>query len=290
MKPDSSSHAYKYECFDVGISGGVAHVQMKRPQALNSMIPSFWRDLPAIVKDIDEGARARCIVISSTGKHFSAGMDLAAFSGDETPGTTEAEANGAGQAFRRHIQFLQEAFSCLDEARMPVLVAIQGGCIGGAVDMTSACDIRYATKDAFFCIQEINIGMTADVGTFPRLCKLIPEGWVRELAYTGRRLPAETALRIGLVNAVFDTHEEMLAQVLGTAREIASKAPLAIAGSKEMINYARDHTLRDGLDYIATWQLGMFSPALLQEAVKARQESREAIFPNLIGISAHWGG
>ena len=168
---------------------------------------------------------------------------------------------------------------------MPVLVAIQGGCIGGAVDMTSACDIRYATADAFFCIQEINIGMTADVGTFPRLCKLIPEGWVRELAYTGRRLPAQRAKEIGLVNEVYATHEELLERVLETAREIASKAPLAVAGSKVMINYARDHSIADGLDYIATWQVGMFAPAHMQEAFKARQEKREADFPDLIPAS-----
>jgi enoyl-CoA hydratase len=280
--------AATYECFDVSIAGGVAHIQLKRPEAMNSMTRAFWNELPAIVKDIDDNARARCIVISSTGKHFSAGMDLAVFATGGTinggAGVTEAERQTAGESFRYHVRSLQDAFSCLDQARMPVLAAIQGGCIGGAVDMTSACDIRYATKDAFFCIQEINIGMTADVGTFPRLCKLIPEGWVRELAYTGRRLPAQKAMEIGLVNALYDTHEELVASTLETAREIASKAPLAVAGSKVMINYARDHTIKDGLDYIATWQVGMFSPALMQEAFKAKQEKRDADFPDLIPL------
>jgi enoyl-CoA hydratase len=280
--------AAAYDCFDVSIEGGVAHIQMKRPDAFNSMTRAFWNELPAIVKDIDDNARARCIVISSTGKHFSAGMDLAVFGsgigGGGTAGATEADRQTAGESFRYHVRSLQDSFSCLDQARMPVLAAIQGGCIGGAVDMTSACDIRYATRDAFFCIQEINIGMTADVGTFPRLCKLIPEGWVRELAYTGRRLPAQKALEIGLVNALYDTHEDLVAGVMETAREIASKAPLAVAGSKVMINYARDHTIGDGLDYIATWQVGMFSPALMQEAFKAKQEKREADFPDLIPL------
>ncbi len=276
------------ECFDVTIEGDVAHIQLKRPDAMNAMIRAFWNELPVIVKDIDENARARCIVISSTGKHFSAGMDLSVFATGGTigveAGATEAERQTAGESFRYHVRSLQDSFSCLDQARMPVLVAIQGGCIGGAVDMTSACDIRYATKDAFFCIQEINIGMTADVGTFPRLCKLIPEGWVRELAYTGRRLPAQKALEIGLVNALFDTQEDLVAYVLETAREIASKAPLAVTGSKVMINYARDHTIKDGLDYIATWQAGMFSPALMEEAFKAKQEKREPNFPDLIPL------
>jgi enoyl-CoA hydratase len=276
--------AAAYECFDVSIEGGVAHIRMKRPDAFNSMIRAFWNELPAIVKDIDENARARCIVISSTGKHFSAGMDLAVFATGGTTGETAADRQTAGESFRFHVKSLQDSFSCLDEARMPVLVAIQGGCIGAGVDMTSACDVRYATRDAFFCIQEINIGMTADVGTFPRLCKLIPEGWVRELAYTGRRLPADKAKAVGLVNEVYDTHEELVAAVLETAREIASKAPLAVAGSKAMINYARDHTIKDSLDYIAVWQVGMFAPAHMQEAFKAKQEKRDGDFPDLLPL------
>ena len=164
---------------------------------------------------------------------------------------------------------------------MPVIAAIQGGCIGGAVDFTSACDIRYCTADAFFTIMEINIGMTADVGTFPRLCKLIPEGWVRELAYTGRRLPAQRAKEIGLVNEVFDTHEALLAHVMETAREIASKPPLAVAGSKVMVNYARDHSIKDALDYIAVWQTGMFAPQHMMESFAAKQEKRAPDYPDL---------
>ncbi len=273
-----------YECFDVEIEHHVAHIRLKRPDAFNSMVRAFWNELPAIVKDINDNARARCIVISSTGKHFCSGMDLAVFGSGGTAGASDADRQTSGESFRYHVKVLQDAFSCLDEARMPVLVAIQGGCIGGAVDMTSACDIRYATTDAFFCIQEINIGMTADVGTFPRLCKLIPEGHVRELAYTGRRLTAQRAKEIGLVNEVFDTHEALLSYVMETAREIASKAPLAVAGSKVMINYARDHTIKDGLDYIALWNVGMFAPPHMQEAFKAKQEKREGNFPDLIPL------
>jgi enoyl-CoA hydratase len=276
--------AAAYECFDVSIEAGVAHIVLKRPDAFNSMVRAFWNELPSIVRDIDQNAKARCIVISSTGKHFSAGMDLAVFATGGTTGSAGADRQTAGESFRRHVHSLQATFSCLDEARMPVLVAIQGGCIGGAVDMTSACDIRYATRDAFFCIQEINIGMTADVGTFPRLCKLIPEGWVRELAYTGRRLPAQKAKEIGLVNELFDTHEELIAFTLATAREIASKAPLAVAGSKVMINYARDHSIKDALDYIAVWQAGMFSPPHMQEAFLAKQEKRDGVFADLLPL------
>jgi enoyl-CoA hydratase len=269
-----------WTCFDVTIQDHVAHIQLKRPEAMNTMVREFWNELPAIVRDIDDNARARCIVISSTGKHFCAGMDLAVFAGG---GSTSAAASQDrhinAEAMRYHVKTLQDAFSCLDEARMPVIAAIQGGCVGGAVDMTSACDIRYC--NAFFVIQEINIGMTADVGTFPRLCKLIPEGWVRELAYTGRRLPAHRAREIGLVNETFDSHEEVVAHALATAREIAGKAPLAVTGSKVMINYARDHTIKDGLDYIAVWQTAMFSGPHMAEAFKAKAEKRDGDFPDL---------
>jgi enoyl-CoA hydratase len=270
-------------CFDVTLEGGVAHIQMSRPQAFNSMNPAFWNELPIIVRQINDQALARCIVISSTGKHFSAGMELSVFDGAGSTGA-QTDRHTAMESFRHHVHHLQDTFTCLDQARMPVLVAIQGGCIGGAVDMVSACDIRYASTDAWFCIQEINIGMTADVGTFPRLCGLIPQGWVREMAFTGRRLSAQKAKEIGLVNELFDSHEALLAHVMETAREIASKAPLAVTGSKVMINYARDHSIKDSLDYIATWQTGMFSGRDMAEAFKAKAEKRDAQFEDLVPI------
>ena len=281
-----------YDCFNVTIEGGVAHIQLKRPEAMNSMVRAFWRELPEIVNDIDENAKARCIVISSTGKHFSAGMDLAVFAGAGLPGGDGAKQDRhvVAEAARHSLKYLHRSFSCLDEVRIPVLAAIQGGCIGGAVDMISACDMRYCTADAFFCIQEINIGMTADVGTFPRLCNLIPQGWVRELAYTGRRLPAPRAKEIGLVNEVFDTHEALVEHVLATAREIASKSPLAVTGSKAMINYAREHDTEDALDYLAVWQAAMFSPPHMGEAFVAKKEGREANFPDLLPKSKSLAG
>ena len=283
-----------YECFNVTIEGGVAHLQLKRPEAMNSMIRAFWRELPEIINDIDDNAKARCIVISSTGKHFSAGMDLAVFTGGDSPvaGASAGKQDRyvAAETARHGLRNLHKSFSCLDEIRIPVLVAIQGGCIGGAVDMVSACDIRYCTADAFFCIQEINIGMTADVGTFPRLCKLIPQGWVRELSYTGRRLPAARAKEIGLVNEVFDTQEALVEHVLATAKEIASKSPLAVTGSKVMINYAREHNTEDALDYLAIWQSSMFSGPHMGEAFVAKREGREANFPDLLPKSKSLAG
>ena len=268
-------------CFAVTIENNVAHIVLNRPEAFNAMPRPFWNELPIIVNDINDDAKARVIVISSTGKHFTAGMDNSVFTDGAGLSASGGDQYTRAEAFRQFVLTLQGSFSCLDEARIPVIAAIQGGCIGAGVDMTSACDIRYCTEDAFFQIAEINIGMTADVGTFPRLCKLIPEGWVRELAYAGRRLPAAKAKEIGLVNDTFATQDAMLAHVMDLAHEIAAKAPVAVAGSKRMINYARDHSIADGLDYIATWQAGMFSPPHMADAFAAKAQKREPNFPDL---------
>jgi enoyl-CoA hydratase len=264
---------------DVTVADKVAHLRLNRPEAGNAMDPAFWRELPRIVRELDAGGGVRCLVLSGEGRHFTTGMDLSVLSGLEGP--RGADAAVAAEAFRSVVLRLQDAFTALEQARFPVLAAVHGACVGAGVDMISACDVRYAAGDAFFQVQEINIGMTADVGTFPRLCRLLPDGWVRELAYTGRRLDARTAERLGLVNAVFDTRETMLEQVLAVAREIAAKSPLAVAGSKRMINYAHDHTTADALDYVATWNAAMLSPEHIAEAFRARQEGRAAEHPDL---------
>ncbi len=268
-------------CFKVSIENNVAHIVLNRPEAFNAMPRPFWNELPVIVNDINDNAKARVIVISSTGKHFTAGMDISVFTDGDGVSASGGDQYSRAEAFRQFVLTLQGSFNCLDNARIPVIAAIQGGCIGAGVDMTSACDIRFCTNDAFFQIAEINIGMTADVGTFPRLCKLIPEGWVRELAYSGRRLPAEKAKAIGLVNETFATQDAMISYVLELAREIAEKAPVAVAGSKRMINHARDHSIADGLDYIATWQAGMFSPPHMMEAFAAKAQKRAPEFADL---------
>lgn len=268
-------------CFNVKIENRIAHIVMNRPEAMNSMIRAFWNELPAIVREIDAEAQARVIVISAEGKHFTSGMDVSVFSDDSSLGAAKGDRYVIAETFRHFVMLLQKSFSCLEEARMPVLAAIQGGCVGGGVDMTSACDVRYMTEDGFFQIAEINIGMTADVGTFPRLCKLIPEGWVRELSYTGARLSAAKAKEIGLVNEVFPTQAAMLEHVMKVAATIAEKSPLAVAGSKRMINYARDHSIADGLDYIATWNASMLAPPHMMEAFAAKAQKRAAVFPDL---------
>jgi enoyl-CoA hydratase len=286
------------ECFDLTLLDGVAHLRMNRPEAMNTMTPAFWRELPALVNELSDAGEARVVVLSSTGKHFTAGMDLAVFQGGNlalgasaagarSEGGTRAksasvqeEAGRARSRTRQAALVFQESFNALEKARIPVLAAIQGGCVGGGVDMISACDVRYCTADAFFCIQEINLGLTADVGTLQRLPRLVPAGVVRELAYTGRRMNAQRAKEVGLVNEVYPSHEALLAGVLEIAREIAEKSPLAIWGSKQMLNYARDHSVEDGLDYVATWQAGMFFGTDMAEAFTAKAEKRKPVFQN----------
>jgi enoyl-CoA hydratase len=269
-----------YRCFDVDISDAVAHVRLSRPDELNTMTPDFWRELPQIVTGVSDDASARVVLISSSGRHFSAGMDLSVFGGDHFGG--EAEVGRLRARVRSTALALQGSFTALEKARIPVIAAVQGGVIGGAVDLVTACDLRYASADAFFCVQEINIGMTADVGTLQRLGKVIPEGVARELAFTGRRMPAQRAYEVGLVQAVYDDHDSLVAGALETAREIASKSPLAIWGTKVAMNYARDHGVDDALDQIATWQSGMFQPADMMESFTAKAEKRAPVFPDLL--------
>lgn len=273
-----------YQCFDVSITDRVAHIVLNRPDKRNNMIRAFWDELPRIIEDIDGNSRARVIVISSTGPHFSSGLDTSMF-GDASltpsPDAQRAARIQHGARFYDHVLHMQRTFNSLEACRIPVLAAIQGGCIGGGVDLVTACDMRYATEDAFITIFETNIGMTADVGTFPRLVKLIPEGIVRELAYTGRRMPAREAQACGLFNRVFADQASMLAEVMTIAREIASKAPLAVYGCKKMISYARDHSTADGLDYIGIWNASMLQREEIQEAIRANGERRAGEFVEL---------
>jgi enoyl-CoA hydratase len=265
------------QCFSITEQDHVAHLVLNRPESLNTMGPLFWRELDETLTRIHREGTARAFVISSTGKHFSAGMALDTFGDslldDRTPEGRAAMADVIAE--------LQATFTKLETLRMPVIAAIHGGCVGGAVDMVTACCIRYATADAFFCIQEINIGMVADVGTLQRLPKLMPLGIVKELAYTGRRLPAQKALAWGLVNEVFDTQEAMLDAAMKCAKEIASKPPVAIWGTKQVINYARDHAVDDALRQMGWVQGAVWSTANVGEAIGAAKEKRAPEFAPL---------
>lgn len=269
----------KYNTFNLSIDQNIAHINLNRPEQLNSMVSEFWQELPACVRAIDEKSAARVIVISSTGKHFSAGMDLSVFA--NMAASFSGEAGRRAEHMRRHVAKLQDAFSALEQVRIPVLAAIQGGAIGGAVDMISACDSRYCTRDAFFCIKETQLGLTADVGTLQRLGHLMSHGIVRELAYTGRNMSSQEALQHGFVNQVFADQEAMLKSVMTIAKQIAANSPLAVAGCKEMLNYARDHSVDESLNYMATWQSGMLQMHDIQESMAAGKEKRMPVFEQL---------
>ena len=277
---DAANNPFESPCFTVEIADRIAHLRLSRPEKANSMIPEFWTDFPAAIDAISAAGEARVIVVSSEGKHFTSGMDISVF----MQGSLDAEAANphvSAEHFIQRIAVLQDAFTSMERARQPVLVAIQGGAIGAGVDLATAADCRYASADAFFCVQETAIGMTADVGTFPRLAKVIPEGWARQMSYTAERLPAAKAKEIGLVNEVFDTPEALLDGVMAIARQIAAHSPLAVTGCKRMIDYARDHSTEDALNHVLVWNAGMLRPEDIRESFVAKNEGRAPSFDNL---------
>ncbi len=271
---------HNLKAFTVSIdSDQIAHITINRPGALNSMNNDFWRELPELVAKLDNSGTVRVIILSASGKHFTAGMDLNVFNKiGNSPGLEPAR-NAEKQ--RRWIKALQDVFTSLERARMPVISAIQGACIGGGVDMICATDIRLCTADAFFNIKETELGITADVGTLQRILHVMPSGLARELAYTSRNLSAVEALACGFVNHVYQDQTEMMIAAQELAKKIANHSPLAVAGVKQMLNHSRDHSVADSLDYMATWQAGMLQINDVSEAMKARTEKRSAQFDDL---------
>ena len=255
-----------HDCFELTEVKGVAHLVLRRPERRNAMTAAFWKELPDIVRRLDAEERTRALVLSSTGPHFCGGLDVSLFQGEDAFDTNTAEGR---RRFRAKLEELQASLSSLAEARFPVIAAVQGGCIGGGVDLATACCLRYATRDAWFVIQEINLGMMADVGTFNRMPKQIPEAVVRELGYTGDRLSAERAERLGFVNGLFDTHEQLVAGALEVAQRIASKAPAAVQATKRMISYTRDHSVAESFEYLNAMQPAIFDIAEIRRALAA---------------------
>ncbi len=262
------------------MDGNIAHLQLIRPVSYNAFNRAFWREWPQALEEIRKADDIRVLVISSSGKHFSAGMDLEMFSNPD-PRLFRGDPARRGEFVRRLVLELQDYFTQLERLRMPVLVAVQGGCIGGALDLVCACDIRYCTNDAFFTIKETAVGMTADLGTLQRLPTIINPGLARELAYTARKMEAQEAKSSGLVNRVFSDIDSMLEGVMDVAHQIASNSPVAVMGCKQMLNYARDHSVADALEYVATWQAGMFQQSDILEGFAAQMQKRAAEYEPL---------
>lgn len=262
-----------YETLDLQLDDKVAIVSLNRPDKANSMSAAMWEELQACFEWLDEEPSVRAVVLAANGNHFTAGLDLAMFGGLHGASSTPSR---RAEHLRRTILKLQGNLTAIERCRKPVLAAIHKTCIGGGVDLVCCADMRYATEDAYFSIREIDIGMTADVGTLQRLPKLIPDGMVRELAYTGRNMDAEEAKELGFVNRVYEDRETLLREVTAIAHNIAGKSPLAVRGSKEMLLYARDHSVQEGLNYIATWNAGMLCEADLQAGLQAQMEKKQA--------------
>ena len=276
----------EFNCFKLDVKNHVGNLVLSRPDELNTMSRDFWVELGEVLEAINKDSDIRVVVMSSTGKHFCAGMDLNAFTNgvDNIPDDKKPDHARIGEAVYRVAKELQEYISTLEKIRVPVIAAIHGGCIGGAVDMVTACDIRLASDDAFFCIQEINIGMAADVGTLQRLPKIIPDSKMREMAYTGRRMYAEEAKEAGLVSGTYGSQEELIEAANKLASEIASKSPVAIYGLKAVMNYSRDHNVNDSLEYNALWSGAMLSQKDMAEQMTANMEKRDASFNELVEV------
>ncbi len=266
--------------FETSRDGAVVHLEMNKPDKANSMSPDFWKDLPLIATALNMDPEVRAVVISGRGKHFTGGMDLASF--QDILALTKYEPARGAFALRDLILKLQDALTSLETLRVPVIAATHNTCLGAGVDLISACDIRIASEDTSFGIEEILVGMAADVGTLQRLPKIMPPGIVRELAYTGRRFSAEEAKGWGLVNSVHADRETTVKAALDMARQIAAQSPVAIAGIKHAITYARDHSVTDGLDQIATWNSGMLRPDDLMKAIQAKMQKQQAIYDDLL--------
>jgi len=251
----------------VSIEGHVAHIELAREEKLNAMDGDMFAAIGEAFRSLGTDHRVRCILLSGRGRHFSAGLDLDYAASQFPPADDPGR---AAEARLRHIHWLQDAFSALEAARAPVVAAIHGGCIGAGVDLASACDLRVAAAEAFFQVAEVDVAITADLGTLQRLGHLIPHGILRELTYTGRRMGAEEAARYGLVNRLAGNRAETVAAALDLAAAIAAKSPLAVAGAKLSLNHSRGRPVEEGLRHVALWNAATLVSADLTAAVRAR--------------------
>ena len=269
----------QFETLSVQLTAHIATVRLNRPDKANAMNATMWQEIRQAFEWVDRTPEARVAVLQGEGRLFCAGIDLQMMMGLGPQIQNDCEGRKR-EALRRVILDMQDTLTSLERCRKPVLAAIHGGCIGGGIDLVTCADMRYASADAYFSIKEIDIGMTADVGTLQRLPKLVGEGITRELAYTGRKMDATEARQIGLVNRVFESREALYAGVQEIAATIAAKSPLSIRGTKEMITYARDHSVADGLNHVATWNAAMLQSDDLMAAMVAGMSKQTPEFKN----------
>ena len=265
-----------YETLAVSLADGIVNVALNRPDKSNAINPQMWSDIRNVFLEIDKLPAAHVAVLSGAGKHFSAGIDLAMLS--QIGQSSTEHAAHQRETLRQTILDLQDVITSLEKCRKPVIAAIHGACIGGALDLTCAADIRYCSADANFVIKEIDLGFVADVGTLQRLPKLVGDSMARELSYTGRPFSGVEAKEIGFVNRCYGSRDDMMTGVAALAQSIAAKSPLAIRGTKEMLLYTRDHSVADSLTYMAIWNAALLQSDDMTEAFAAFMEKRTAKF------------
>ncbi len=264
-----------FSTLQLELDAHILEVRLNRPKNANALNSKMWVEIQSAFEWADAEADVRVVILSGEGRHFCAGIDLEMFTDMHTEHDDPARAN---ELFLLHVRGLQKNLESLRECRKPVLAAMHGACVGGAIDMTCYADMRYSDESAFFCIKEIDIGIVADVGTLQNLPHLIPEGLVRELAYTGRNMDAKEALNAGFLNRVFEDRDALMHGVREIAETLAAKTPLALRGTKQVLNYTRDHSVEDGLRYVALWNAALMSKLDVQEAMTATLEKRAAKF------------
>jgi len=261
------------DLFKIEKEGYITWLTLNRPEQRNTMNFEFFEELPRIMAEFDEDPEVRVVVIKAEGKSFTVGLDLVAaqsLMGDGSAGWRES--------LRRKISAFQESMSSIERCSKPVIAAVHGYCIGGGIDLTSACDVRYAAKDTIFSIRETRIGIIADVGTLQRMPYIVGHGWFRELALTGRDFKGEEALKIGFITKLCEDRESLYVAAKELAEELAVLPPLAVQGVKEVINYSRDNGVYAGLDYIAQKNAAAVPSEDLMEAVTALFEKRKPSF------------
>jgi enoyl-CoA hydratase len=262
------------ECFKVEQEGEVLWLTLNRPEKRNTMSFAFFQQLAEHFRRFDQEAGVRVVVIKAEGKSFTAGLDFS------DAGSLLAAGVGADvrEQLRQQILHAQESMNAIERCRKPVIAAVHSHCIGGGVDLLSACDIRIATRDAIFSIRETRIGIIADVGTLQRLPHIIGHGWFREVALTGRDFTAEEALRMGFITRICEDREQLYGEARSLASQMAACAPLTVQGAKDVILFSRDHGVRAGLEYVAQKNAAALMSEDLGEALRAFMEKRPPVF------------
>ena len=267
-----------YVSMRVERSEGVAEVILLGPGKGNAMGPDFWTECPRVFTELDRDESVRAILVRGEGDHFTFGLDLKSMLSSLAPHFAGENLAGTRAKLLGLIGEMQQAFDRIEGCKKPVIAAIHGWCIGGGVDLISACDVRMASKDAKFSVREVKVAMVADLGSLQRLPRIVGRGHARELALTGKDIDAEHALRIGLVNQVLPTNDALYEAARAMAKEIAENPPLVVQGIKQVMGYCEDKSIADGERYVALWNAAFLASKDLMEALGAFSEKRRPAF------------